>query len=155
MVNTDTLAISAVEQRAVDIVLGLSGADYQQGPAAPAWTQTRSLSIQNEAASVVHLRFHAAVESSTSNGGHRGSPYGTEQVESELVVAFAYHLVPAHHARDLRLANDAAQLVARTINRDERGDWSPQFQSVQTGVDIDRGLALKSVTFTVIHNIEV
>lgn len=155
MVTTDVLSISEVEDRAVEIVSGLSGVDYQQGPAVPAWTQTRSLSIQNEAASVVHLRFHAAVESSTSNGGHRGAPHGTEQVESELVVAFAYHLVPAHHARDLRLANDAAQLVAKSINRDRRGDWSPQFQSIQTGIDIDRGLALKSVTFTVIHNIEV
>jgi hypothetical protein len=151
----DVLPIEDLEARALAIVLAMDATDYQQGAYPAKWTEMRSLSPQMEAASIVHLRFHAAVDSSLSNGGHRGSPYGTEQMESVLVVAFTYHLVPATHAHDLRMSNKAAQAVAKAINRDESGDWSPRFTGIQTGVDRDKGLALKTVSFSVVHNIEV
>ena len=152
---TDSLPIASVEERARDIVLALDGTAYKQGPADPKWRETRSLRIRDEAASVVHLRFHAAVDSAQSNGGHRGSPRGTEQVESELIVAFVYHLRPATHAEDLRLSNSAAQDIAKAINRDTSADWSPRFVGISTDVDTERGLARKIVAFSVVHNIEV
>lgn len=152
---TDTLSISAVSRRAKDIIEALDATDYKQGPILAKWTRMRSFMLWDEAASVVHLRFHAGIENSPSDSGHRGSPYGTEQVESSLVVSFAYHLVPGEHDRDIEKAYDAAQDVAKAINRDERGDWSPRFRAISSTVDVEKGIALMAVSFGVIHNIEV
>ena len=122
---TDSLSIASVEERARDIVLALDGAAYKQGPANPEWRETRSLRIRDEAASVVHLRFHAAVDSAQSNGGHRGSPRGTEQVESELIVAFVYHLRPATRGGPAAIQQRRAGCRQGNQPRHERGLVAP------------------------------
>jgi len=150
-----SLSISGVEVMARDIVLALDASDYAQAGISAAWTEMLSFDLMVGPASTAHLRFHAAAQQTATTEGRRGRGYTEEQVESGLAVTFAYHLRPGYHAEDLRSAHDAAQDVVRGINRSCQDDWSTLFARISTGVDAERGLAIITVEFRIIHTIEV
>jgi len=154
-VVSDTLSVSEVETRASAIVALVSVEGFKQASKAPAWTEMDNFALGEEPSPVSHLRYHAAVLSSQSNGGHRGGPHGTEQVESRLVVTFMYGLRIGMHALDVRLSHDAAARVAKAINQDCDGNWSPRYQGVSTTINAERQVVFQSVEFGVIHIVEV
>lgn len=155
--SNDYTLISQIETDVVAIVQGVDASPYQQaGVGVDSWTEMQSLEVGNGVSSIDHLYFHVSIADCVSDGGHRGSPRGTERVSSALSVIFSYKLRPMRHAQDLRTAKDAAQAIAKAINRAcPRDEWSPRFERISTRVDQEKGLALLEVVFVIVHTIEV